>query len=356
MPLSIIREDITRMKVDAIVNPTNRDMIGTGGTDLAVHRAAGRQLDAACIASSPLGVGQVKVTKGYRLPCRFVLHTVGPEWMGGHAGEDALLRATYTACLQKAAELGCETVALPLISSGAYGFPKDRVLRFAVSVITEFLFENELSVTLCVYDRESYSFSQKLFSDIRARIDDVYVEKALRQEGDDACLACLSCEEDFDVSPHAAEYSKAPPAERRAAPFPRHVMAELSPAVSHASLKEQLKNLDRGFRETLFAHIDRLGITDVECYKRANVDKRIFSKIKSNKNYRPSKPTAVAFAVALRLSLKETCHLLETAGLALSPASPFDVIVRYFLERGCYDVFEINEALFEFDQPLLGSV
>ena len=263
------------------------------------------------------------------------------------------MRATYTACLQKAAELGCETVALPLISSGTYGFPKDRVLHFAVSVITEFLFENELSVTLCVYDRESYAFSQKLFFDIRALIDDAYVDGEDPFEENMLSLASLLPDEACISAPEEEKYAKRRVFSERSR---RSVMAELSPAVSHASLKEQLKNLDLGFRETLFAYIDRLGITDVECYKRANVDKRIFSKIKSNKNYRPSKPTAVAFALALRLSLKETCHLLETAGFALSPASPFDVIVRYFLERGCYDVFEINEALFEFDQPLLGSV
>ena len=352
MPLSIIREDITRIMADAIVNPTNRDMIGTGGTDLAVHRAAGRQFDADCIASSPLGVGQVKVTKGYRLPCRYVLHTVGPEWRGGHAGEELLLRGTYTACLQKAVELGCESVAIPLISAGTNGFPKDRVLRFAVSVITEFLMEQEITVALCVYDRDSYEFSQRMFSDIRALIDDAYVREQEARLEEECARACM----DVENSPSAASFSASPPFRRIRPPVRGETASPIVPACSALSLEDLLRNLDKDFRQTLFSHIDRLGITDVECYKRANVDKRTFSKLKSNKNYRPSKPTAVAFAVSLELSLEETQHLLSTAGMALSNSSPFDVIVRYFIERGCHNVFEINEALFEFDQPLLGSV
>jgi O-acetyl-ADP-ribose deacetylase (regulator of RNase III) len=356
MPLSIIREDITRIMADAIVNPTNREMIGTGGTDLAVHRAAGRQLDAECIAIAPLGVGQVKVTKGYRLPCRFVIHTVGPEWVGGHAGEEILLRATYTACLQKAVELGCETVAMPLISAGTHGFPKDRALRFATSVITDFLMEQELTVALCVYDRDSYEFSRRMFSDIRALIDDAYVRE--REAGlEELVCASVDPEEDASVPPPAA-FSMERPVERRRpiAPRPYKRIAAAPVASEAPSLEEMLRHMDKGFRETLFAHIDRLGITDVECYKRANVDKRTFSKLKSNKSYRPSKTTAVAFAVALGLTAEETQQLLSTAGMTLSNSSPFDVIVRYFIERGCHNVFEINEALFEFDQPLLGSV
>ena len=375
MPLSIVREDISRMMADAIVNPTNRDMIATGGTDLAIHRAAGRQLDAECISLSPLGVGQVKVTKGYRLPCRHVIHTVSPRYVGGHAGEEALLRACYLGALEQAAALGCETVAIPLIGSGDCGFPKDRVLRFAVSVITEFLLEKEMTVALCVYDRESYSFSQKLFSEIRAEIDDAYV--AARKKEEDLWVdACFSMSDVADDTPPPSPRRRDPDVasmrrprvqalcrllpddDEETAPRPIVSAASACPPVfgSRAALEEELRHLDKGFRETLFAHIDRLGITDVECYKRANVDKRTFSKLKSNKNYRPSKSTAVAFAVALGLSLEETEHLLSTAGLALSEASAFDVIVRFFLRRGCHNVFEINEALFEFDQPLLGAV
>ena len=343
MPLQIIRQDITKMKVDAIVNTTNEEMVGYSGVDLAVHTIAGPELDAECATLPPLGLGQAQMTRGYNLPCKYVVHTSGPIWYGGNNGEREILRSCYEESLKLAVESGCRSVAFPLISSGVYCYPKDQVLKFAIQIITEFLFDHELKVYLCVFDKESYSFSQKLFDDIQAFIDDDYVEEHdedFYDNYEDEPLDCLKMTKCSDAI---------------SAP-----MAALSEESAHSakekSLQDYLNQMDRSFQEMLFDLIDESGMTDVECYKRANVDKRIFSKIKSNKNYRPSKSTAIAFAISLQLDMDATQELLATAGYTLSRSNVFDKIIRYFIHNGNYDIFEINEALFEFDQTLLGSL
>ena len=339
MPLQIIRQDITKMKVDAIVNTTNEEMIGYSGVDLAIHTAAGAELDEECAKLAPLGLGQAKLSGGYGLPCKYVIHTSGPIWQGGLVGESIILRSCYVESLKLAVKSGCRSVAFPLISSGVYGYPKDQVLKFAIQTITEFLFDHELTVYLCVFDKESYSFSQKLFSDIQSFIDD---------ESED------EYDEDFDDDEEPNEPPKvlriqASMCREASIPYER----ELCSAAGQ-SLQEYMKQMDRSFQEMLFDLIDESGMTDVECYKKANVDKRTFSKIKSNKDYKPSKQTAIAFAISLQLDMDTTQELLATAGFTLSRSKPFDKIIRYFIHNGNYDIFEINEALFEFDQQLLG--
>lgn len=332
MPLHIIRQDITKIKVDAIVNTTNQEMVGYSGVDFAVHATAGKELDEECARIAPLGLGQAKITSGYGLPCKYVIHTSGPVWRGGLLGESIILRSCYIESLKLAVKNKCRSVAFPLISSGAYGYPKDQVLKFAIQTITEFLFQNELNVYLCVFDKESYSFSQRLFNDIKAFIDDEYVYEREEDDSKDLCGRFMLSE--CCLAPSVAEPKVS--------------------GVSIKSLKEYVKNMDRSFQEMLFDLIDESGMSDVECYKKANIDKRIFSKIKSNKAYRPSKQTAIAFAISLQLDLDTTQELLATAGYTLSKSNVFDKIIRYFIHVGNYDIFEINEALFEFDQPLLG--
>ena len=335
MPLQIVRQDITKMRVDAIVNTTNEDMVGYSGVDLAIHTAAGAELDEECRRLAPLGLGEAKLTGGYGLPCKHVIHTSGPVWKGGLAGESEILRSCYIESLRLAVKSGCDSVAFPLISSGVYGYPKDQVLKFAIQTITEFLFDHELTVYLCVFDRDSYTFSQRLFGDIRDFIS-----------GEDAPERDATA---FEMR-RMQRVSSAPPIESNMSAL---CMREMSSA-DGKSLREYLQQMDRSFREMLFDLIDESGMTDVECYKRANVDKRTFSKIKSNKDYRPSKQTAIAFAISLKLDMDTTQELLATAGLTLSRSNVFDKIIRYFIHHGIYDIFEINEALFEFDQQLLG--
>ena len=341
MPLQIIRQDITKMRVDAIVNTTNEEMIGYSGVDLAIHTIAGAELDTECAKLAPLGLGQAKLSGAYGLPCKYVIHTSGPVWRGGLVGESIILRSCYIESLKLAVKSGCRSIAFPLISSGVYGYPKDQVLKFAIQTITEFLFAHELTVYLCVFDKESYSFSQKLFSDIQEFINDEYVDEH---------------DEDF-YEAFDGSIDEMPMAKCIHAPMCADAMMPRKRETSSAagkSLREYMKQMDRSFQEMLFDLIDESGMTDVECYKKANVDKRTFSKIKSNKDYKPSKQTVIAFAISLQLDMDTTQELLATAGFTLSRSKVFDKIIRYFIHNGNYDIFEINEALFEFDQQLLG--
>ena len=330
MPLHIVRNDITTMKVDAIVNAANESLLGGGGVDGAIHRAAGPELLAECRGLGGCKTGQAKITRGYRLPAKYVIHAVGPVWQGGGHGERELLAGAYRASLELALANGCQTVAFPLISAGAYGYPKDRALKTAVDVIGDFLLAHDMTVYLVIFDRAAFSIGEKLFADIAAYIDDRYVEEHTDRR-----------EEQYRRA--MAFAAEAPP-----------LCASACPSVP-GSLDEALGRLDESFSQMLLRKIDEKGMTDAQCYKKANIDRKLFSKIRSDAHYRPSKPTAMAFAVALELPLDEARELLEKAGFAFSHASKFDIIVEYFIAHRNYDIFAINEALFAFDQSLLGG-
>ena len=333
MPLKIIRQDITKIMCDAIVDPTDKHYSHGGGTDAAIHEAAGEELYAACLAQGALAPGGAVITPAFRLPCRYVIHTVGPYWMGGACGEESLLRSCYRSVLQLSAEHRCESVAIPLISSGTFGFPKDRVLKIALDEVSAFLFEHEMLVYIVVYDKTSFEISEKLFFDVTSYIDDNCLTQARRAE--------------FSLMPPKARDGYAVEAE----PEERHICA----ALDKAQLDAMLRDMDKGFADTLFSYIDEKGMTDVECYKRANVDKKTFSKIKCNKDYRPSKITVLSFAIALRLDLSQTDRLLNTVGMSLSQSSRFDMIIKYFITTGNYkDIFDVNETLYQFDEATLG--
>ena len=348
MPLLIVREDITKMRVDAIVNTTNEDMIGYSGVDLAVHSEAGEELDAECRQLAPLGVGMAVMTKGYRLPAKHIIHTSGPVYVDGLQGESVLLRSCYMESLKLASDNGMRSIAFPLISSGAYGYPKDQVLRFAVKTIGDYLENHDLTVYLCVFDRESYAFSKALYDDICAFIDSD-IEREVKTFRERKCFEYGMIDADADACLESrGVYSEEEEPSLKAPTAPGSAVGK--------TLEEYLRLSDRSFSETLLSLIDERGMSDVECYKRANVDKRVFSKIRSNKNYRPSKATAIAFAIALKLDMDGTQKLLATAGHTLSRAFVFDNIIRYFIQNGNYNIFEINEALFEFDQTSLGAL
>ena len=334
MPLQIIRHDITQMKVDAIVNAARPSLTGGGGVDGAIHRTAGPELLAECLRLGGCAVGEAKRTKAYRLPCKYVIHTVGPVWEGGNNGEDALLASCYRSSLAIAEASKCKTVAFPLISSGAYGYPKDRALQIAVEAIGAFLLQSEMLVYLVIFDRASFA-AGKRYADIAEFIDDRYA--AAHEE--------TSRERRFRAA-GAAKCIPTPPI---------MAMQAWAPACEDLSLEAMLAGLDEGFSTTLLRLIDQKGLTDAQCYKRANIDRKLFSKIRKDPHYKPSKPTAIALAIALELTLAETEDLLKRAGYALSPASKFDLIIEYFIRQENYNVFEINEALFAFDQCLLGA-
>ena len=342
MPLELVRDDITKMKVDAIVNAANASLLGGGGVDGAIHRAAGPELLAECRTLGGCKTGSAKVTKGYGLPCKYVIHTVGPVWQGGRLGEKWLLASCYSTSLKLAKDYGCESVAFPLISSGAYGYPKDMALRVAVNAISDFLAKNEMQVYLVIYDRAAFQISETLYSAVQAHIDDHYVETH---------TGSMNLPFPYGAGDRARQ--TAPPCTSALPDTAKSGTAR--PSFWHRSLHNNLKYLDESFSEMLLRKIDEKHMTDAQCYKKANIDRKLFSKIRSNKNYQPSKPTVIAFAIALELSLEETKDMLRKAGFALSHSNKFDVIVEFFIQRRCYDIFEINEVLFYYDQSLLGG-
>ncbi len=377
MPYSIIRNDITKMHVDAIVNPTDWMFSGSGGTDKKVHDAAGPALDLACKAFPMLEEGTVAVTSGFNLPCRYVIHTNGPVWMGGKHREREMLISCYRNALSAAEARNCETIAFPLIASGTFGYPKDQVLRVALEAITEFLITHDMTVFIVVYDKESYAISKKLQANIDSYIDEHYIgenkpsslsDHLNAWDGNTDYLSSIV----FDAATFPmASASKAEKAEKTPpAPHPDlfapSVAISMKKAVSapsesasaptaKVSLEDMLSEMDESFSGALLRLIAAKNMTNAQCYQKANIDKKLFSKI-LRPGYHPSKPTILALAIALELDLDETKALLEKAGLALSRSSKFDVIVQYFIVNGRYDLMEINEVLYKYDQSLLGNV
>lgn len=328
MPLQIVRNDITKMNTEIIVNAANSSLKMGGGVCGAIFRAAGpKELQEACDRIGHCAIGEAVHTEGFTLDAKFVIHTVGPVWEGGGRNEEMLLRNCYRNSLELAAELGCESIAFPLISTGIFGYPKEPALRVATEEIDEFLNEHDMDVYLVVLDKQSFGISQKLYESIEAFIDEqeaaVLEEKAVRYR------------------------------DQRPLDMPMYEPKEM--VEQELSLEEFLEVVDESFSQRLFRFIDDRGMTDAETYKKANLDKKLFSKIRNSPGYTPKKKTILAFAIALELDLDETEELLGTAGYRLSNSHKFDLIVRYFIEREQYNIFEINEALFAFDEVLLGS-
>lgn len=327
MPLQIVRNDITKIECDAIVNAANSTLLGGGGVDGAIHKAAGKGLLEECRELGGCNVGEAKITKGYNLPSKYVIHTVGPVWHGGMNNEKELLEACYKNSLILAKENNCESVAFPLISSGVYGYPMDEAFKVAVDTIADFLMKNDMLVYVVVFNKSALVTGSKLFSDIAQYVDDNYVaekERFFSRKNTYAESTCLA-----------------------------------APSVSYTNKSEDLSSLvdvlDESFSQMLLRKIDECGMTDSECYKKANIDRKLFSKIRSNPDYKPSKPTVLAFCIALELSLDESREMLMKAGFALSHSNKFDVIIEYFIKNKNYNIFKINEALFAFDQSLLGA-
>ena len=290
-----------------------------------IHQAAGPKLLQARQKIGPIPVGQAALTRGYALPGKYVIHTVGPVWQGGGQQEEEKLRSCYENSLALAVKKGCKSIAFPLIATGHYGFPKDLALGIAMAVFSSFLETRDMDIFLVVFDETSYKLSENLFQNVRSYIDAHYVE--------------------------AVEKTWTTRRQREERSMPAPCMAE----AKCLCLEDMLRQEDAGFSETLLRLIDERGKKDSQVYKKANLSKQHFSKIRKDPAYRPKKTTALALAIALELDVEQTRDLIGRAGYALTNSSKFDLIVRYFIEKKDYDVVKINMALYEFDQMLLGS-
>ncbi|MBM7602784.1 O-acetyl-ADP-ribose deacetylase (regulator of RNase III) [Metabacillus crassostreae] len=337
MPLEIVRNDLTKMKVDAIVNAANTELTMGGGVCGAIFQAAGvNELKRACDEIGGCSVGQAVITEGFNLFAKYIIHTPGPIWKDGAHHEADHLQNSYYYSLELAKKYKCESVAFPLISTGIYGYPKEEALQIAVSSISKFILQHDMLVYLVVFDKEAFSLSQKLVTSINEYIDENYVEEAELQFN--RRLKQFSMEQLQESKSISDDY-----------------LEKQNEPILENSLVDLMEELDESFSERLLRLIDERGMTDVDTYKRANIDRRLFSKIRNTPEYSPKKKTAIALAIALEMSKEETNELLSAAGYTLSRSSKFDVIIEFFIEHGKYDIHEINEVLFLYDQPLLGA-
>ncbi|MEW9077237.1 macro domain-containing protein [Terrisporobacter glycolicus] len=334
MPFQILHNDITNMNTDVIVNAANSKLLMGGGVCGAIFRAAGeKELQKECEQIKHCPVGQAVITKGYNLKAKYIIHTVGPIYKDGNSNEAKFLKSAYETSLNLAKDYNLKSIAFPLISSGIYGYPKKEALNIAVSTIKEFLADNDMDIYLVVFDRKAVHLSEELYEGIKHYIDDFYEDEDYRLRYTDLLKIEEIYQDDCDF---------------------QEVIYETKD-FNKRSLESILDNIDESFSQMLLRLIDEKGKTDEEVYKKANMDRKLFSKIRSNKNYSPKKSTALSLAIGLELSLDETKDLLGKAGYILSPSHKFDLIVEYFIKNKNYDIFIINEALFFFEQPLLAT-
>lgn len=318
MPFLLYQGDITSLHVDAIVNAANRDLKRGGGVCGAIFAKAGSdELQNACAGLAPIQTGEVAITPAFKLKSRFIIHAVGPVWSGGKEGEEQLLASCYQNALVLALKKGLHSIAFPLISAGIYGYPKDRAYQVAVSTILTFLEDHDLTVYLALYE-ETFFKEDERSNTVLAQ----YVKRNLIEEG-----------------PHL------------------NAMIMRSECVSATSypLENIITEVEHSFSQSLMHLIREKGLDEVEVYKGANIDRKHFSKIRSNDSYQPNKRTVIAFALSLQLNRSQTSDLLESAGFCLSHSYLSDIIIEYYIENKLYDIHTINETLFAYKQPLLGS-
>ena len=355
MPFEIVKNDITRMRVDAIVNAANNSLLGGGGVDGAIHRAAGPQLLEECRALGGCETGVARLTRGYRLPCKYVIHTVGPIWQGGEAGERTLLAACYRNALVLARQNDCDSVAFPLISAGAYGYPKAQALQVAVEEITRFLKEADMMVYLVAFTRGAIELTGGLYAEVAAYIDDVYVQER-RDFGREARRSQYLRDGAPRGVPEPGSLFRRPHREDNARN--ETVFSEANVERLTATQGEEQQATpgcsDETFAGMVARKLSEKNMTDEACARRANLDRRVFGKIRNNEAYKPARQTALALAVALELSLEEAKALLSKSGYAMSHANRADIVVEYCLMSGHTDVYEINEVLFKLGLQQLG--
>ncbi len=367
MPFHIIRNDITKLEVDVIVNAANKRLQLGGGVCGAIFSVAGEeQLQRACNKIGFCNTGDAVITRGYHLPAKFIIHTVGPIYGENPSEEEQQLYLCYKNSLLLAKRKRLTSIAFPVISSGIYGYPKAEAIKIAKKAIKDFLETNDMLVYLVVYDKEIFQISEQLFLSVQSFINEKMVKQEVRlrtvsylekTESNNILLR-----EDNSIFESDKKVIYRPKEIRSQSKVPHNFsvsMAQSMPKLEaekreKRSLEDLMKRKVETFSEMLFRLIDEKGMTEVEVYKRANIDRKLFSKIRK-KDYTPRKITVIALAIGLKLNLDETKDLLGRAGFALSDCNKFDVIIEYFIENENYDIFEINETLFAFEQQLLGA-
>lgn len=362
MPLTIIRNDITTLSCDAIVNAANSKLLAGGGVCGAIFEAAGiNELSQACQKIGFCDIGHAVITKGFNLKAKYIIHTVGPIYGENPSAEEEQLYSCYKNSLLLAKKKRLSSIAFPLISSGIYGYPKTEALRIATRAIKDFLEKSEMQVYLVVYDKDSFAIGEKMFSAVESYIDERMVKPQVRRFDRDAFpqsvyseSSFLNDECDFDDGVDEDSCFEAQPQRtfNTTCSFP--TVSEKRMQKPTRSLSDLIGRKVETFSEMLLRLIDEKGMTDVEVYKRANIDRKLFSKIRK-KDYTPKKTTVIALAISLRLNMDEAKDLLSRAGFAFSECNKFDIIIEYFIENENYDIFEINETLFAFDEQILGA-
>lgn len=348
MPFEIVRNDITNMQVDAIVNAASRLPRVNAGVDSAIHKKAGPSLLDARKEIGYIHPGSAAITPAFKLDADYVIHAATPTWIDGQHGEAKLLRQAYDMCLDLAAKNNCDSIAFPLLASGNHGFPKSKALQVAIGAFSEFLMEHEMQIYLVVFSRDSLKLSEKLVQNVRCYIDENYVtDYELETYG--------GVHEDRRRNRYQIRRVMEMQEECMAAPYAPKACEPIPCAKAALSLDDFIKEKDAGFTETLLSLIKKSGMKNSTVYKKANISKQHFSKLINDPDAKPSKPTAIALALALELDLEGAKDLIGRAGYALTNSSTFDLIIRYFIEHKQYNVIEINIALYEFDQSLLGA-
>ena len=364
MPLLFKRGDVLSIECDAIVVPTNNSMsvrTDDNGVFSKVCSLANRELEKELAKSGGCEMGKAKIFDSFGLDCKHLIFTAGPRWKGGDYNETEFLRSCYKESFALALSSKCESVAFPIISSGNYGMSKDTAIRIAISTIKKLVAENDLTVYLTFYDDEAYLVGEKVIPKALERIIEGDLYDEVEYFG---APVCASIERKKDAKRERQKIANSCVLSAPFVPSPRDkskyskagfIAYDIAPPFLEEDIEQKLKERDESFSDMIVRKLNEKDMKNSECYKRANVTKQLFSKIISNAQYKTTKPTALAFAVALKLDINETEELLRKAGYALSSSYDFDVIVEYFIRRKQYDIFIINEVLFKYDQPLLGS-
>lgn len=364
MPFKIVRNDITWMKVDVIVNTANELPVYSAGTDAAVYRAAGEEeLIAERRKIGTLEEGDVAITPGFRLPAKFIIHAVSPYYSGNSEAVEEKLRSCYKKSLELAYEKQCESIAFPLIATGSYGYPKEEGMRIALDEINSFLLTHRMLVYLVVFDETSTGLGQALYPDLEEYIDRHYVAEKQEEEYVRERTERKPAKKEWGIQKGFLRSGKADSAGSEEPDLHEQPICFSSnyamPATSYdefleeseAAIKERLAHLSDTFVQYLLYLIESKGLMNAEVYKRAIITKQLFSKIKLNSEYHPDKATAMRLCVGAGLSLDETKDLLARAGYALSPCDKRDIIFSYFIEHGVHDMIEIDIALEEHGLP-----